>query len=61
MTDRTASAVREPAVVTIPAGDFLMGSEDAKANERPVHQVWVDAFALAVGHAAGERLRPAVE
>ena len=48
MTDRTVSAVREPAVVTIPAGDFLMGSEDAKANERPVHQVWVDAFALAV-------------
>ena len=39
MTDRTVSAVREPAVVTIPAGDFLMGSEDAKANERPERAV----------------------
>jgi iron(II)-dependent oxidoreductase len=25
---------------------FLMGSEDGAENERPVHRVWVDAFAL---------------
>jgi formylglycine-generating enzyme required for sulfatase activity len=40
-------AVVEPDVVTIPAGDFLMGSEAGRDDERPVHRVWVDAFAIA--------------
>jgi len=31
----------------IPAGWFLMGSENGQDNERPVHRVWVDAFHLA--------------
>ena len=31
----------------IPAGEFLMGSESGQDVERPVHRVWVDAFALA--------------
>src|SRR5579859_5969755 len=31
----------------IPAGPFLMGSEDGQDCERPVHPVWVDAFGLA--------------
>ena len=34
-------------LVTIPAGDFLMGSETGADNEKPVHRVWVDAFAIA--------------
>jgi formylglycine-generating enzyme required for sulfatase activity len=33
--------------VPIPAGSFLMGSEDGQEDERPVHRVWVDAFELA--------------
>jgi formylglycine-generating enzyme required for sulfatase activity len=33
---------------SIPAGSFLMGSEEGYAEERPVHRVWVDAFDLAV-------------
>ena len=37
----------EPELVTIPAGDFLMGSEAGQENEQPVHRVWVSAFALA--------------
>ena len=37
----------EPDLVTIPAGDFLMGSETGADNEKPVHRVWVDAFAIA--------------
>jgi formylglycine-generating enzyme required for sulfatase activity len=34
--------------VTIPAGRFLMGSTEGQDDERPVHEVWVDAFNLAV-------------
>lgn len=36
----------EPDTVAIPEGWFLMGSEAGQENERPVHRVWVDAFAL---------------
>ena len=35
------------AMVVIPAGEFLMGSESGYPNERPVHRVFVEAFALA--------------
>jgi formylglycine-generating enzyme len=33
-------------LVEIPDGWFLMGSEAGQENERPVHRVWVDEFAL---------------
>lgn len=32
----------------VPAGSFLMGSDEGQDDERPVHRVWVDAFELAV-------------
>lgn len=32
----------------IPAGSFLMGSDAGQEDERPVHRVHVDAFAMAV-------------
>jgi formylglycine-generating enzyme required for sulfatase activity len=32
--------------VSIAGGWFLMGSEDGAENERPIHRVWVDPFAL---------------
>jgi len=35
-------------VVVIPAGQFLMGSERGQEDERPVHAVYVDAFAMSV-------------
>ena len=38
----------EPAFAPIPAGWFQMGSADGKDDERPIHRVWVDPFALAV-------------
>jgi formylglycine-generating enzyme required for sulfatase activity len=41
------SAIVEPALVTIPPGWFLMGSQSGQDNERPVHRVWVDGFQLA--------------
>ena len=34
----------EPDIVTISAGDFLMGSENGAANERPIHRVWGGRF-----------------
>ncbi len=34
-------------MIEIPAGWFWMGSEAGQDVERPVHRVWVDAFALA--------------
>jgi formylglycine-generating enzyme len=36
----------EPEMIIIPAGDFLMGCETGAANERPVHRVSVDRFAI---------------
>jgi formylglycine-generating enzyme required for sulfatase activity len=36
----------EPDMMAIPAGDFLMGSDIAQENERPVHRVWVSGFAI---------------
>jgi formylglycine-generating enzyme required for sulfatase activity len=32
----------------IPAGSFLMGSDEGRDDERPVHRVWVDRFDMAV-------------
>jgi len=37
-----------PELAVIPAGEFLMGSEDAEEDERPVHRVHVDEFLLSV-------------
>ena len=37
-----------PELVLIPAGEFLMGSEDAEEDERPLHRVHVDDFLLSV-------------
>jgi formylglycine-generating enzyme required for sulfatase activity len=38
--------VDAPQTLTIAAGEFLMGSDDAAGNESPAHLVWVDAFAV---------------
>jgi len=40
-------APREPGLIHVPSGWFLMGSETGQDNERPVHRVWVDEFYLA--------------
>ena len=37
-----------PELASIPAGDFLMGSEDGDPDERPVHRVHLDAFSIGV-------------
>ena len=46
---RDATALRSSAAFArIPAGWFLMGSQDGAEDERPVHRVWVDEFELAI-------------
>lgn len=37
-----------PRLALIPAGDFLMGCEDADDDERPVHSVHVDDFLIGI-------------
>jgi sulfatase modifying factor 1 len=38
----------EDTFVTIAAGEFRMGDDAGRPNEGPAHQVWVDAFRLAI-------------
>ena len=38
--------ISEPDMIIIPAGEFLMGCDAGAENERPVHRVFVDAFAI---------------
>jgi len=42
----TAESASAPGWVRIPGGWFGMGSNTGQENERPRHQVWVDAFYL---------------
>ncbi len=34
--------------MTVPGGEFWMGCEEWRDEEKPVHRVWVDAFEMAV-------------
>ena len=46
--DQAPERIIEPACVVVPAGDFLMGCEQGRDEERPAHRVWVDAFEMAI-------------
>lgn len=48
-------------LVTIAAGPFSMGSADGMPDERPVHEVWISAFALAVHPVTNAEYRRFVE
>ena len=41
------SSISEAACVLIPAGEFLMGCEAGRDEERPVHRIYLDAFEMA--------------
>jgi len=49
-----ADEVCAPALVDIPSGWFSMGWEAGQDVERPVHRVWVDAFAMATTQVTNE-------
>lgn len=38
--------IMEAEMIVVPAGEFLMGCEAGADNERPVHRVFVDEFAI---------------
>ena len=40
------AAVVERSMVAIPAGEFVMGSDTGRADERPAHTVYLDAYEL---------------
>lgn len=44
--DRKAITPLELGMVHIPAGEFLMGSEDGDPDEKPVHVVYLDAYQI---------------
>ncbi|MFN8007434.1 MAG: SUMF1/EgtB/PvdO family nonheme iron enzyme [Terriglobia bacterium] len=46
-----------PALVKIPAGEFCMGCEQGRDDEKPVHRVWVDGFAMGVYTVINEEYR----
>lgn len=46
LPSRSGRDVEVPALVRIPAGWFLMGSDSGQDNEKPVHRIWVDEFLL---------------
>lgn len=43
----SATGMAEPRCHLIPAGEFLMGCDAGRDDERPAHHVWVDAFEMA--------------
>lgn len=47
MPSRSQAEEHIPALVSIPAGWFLMGRDCGQDNEKPVHRVWVDEFLFA--------------
>ena len=45
---KASEKIAESLYVAVPAGDFLMGCEQGRDEERPVHRVWVEAFEMAI-------------
>src|SRR5438132_310434 len=43
-TTETAATTWTNGMVWIAGGTFLMGSDDGQADERPVHEIYVDGF-----------------
>lgn len=48
-------------MVTIPAGEFLMGADDREDDERPAHTVFVEEFAIDVHEVTNEEFAFFVE
>ena len=46
--DKSSRAFAEPACALVAAGEFVMGCEQGRDEERPAHRVWVNAFEMAI-------------
>lgn len=47
-SEEPADEVTPVKCARVPAQFFLMGSDDGRDDERPVHRLWVDAFAIGI-------------
>ena len=45
---RIESEILIPQVAKIPRGEFLMGCDEGRDDEQPVHQVTVDSFEMGI-------------
>ena len=58
----TGSTVSQiPTVVILPAGEYLMGCELGRSDERPVHNVRIDSFGMGVTTVTNEQYRNFVD
>jgi formylglycine-generating enzyme len=48
LRDQTPETIVEPVCAIVPAGEYIMGCDSGRDEERPAHRVWVDAFAMAI-------------
>ncbi|MDE2756499.1 MAG: SUMF1/EgtB/PvdO family nonheme iron enzyme, partial [Acidobacteriota bacterium] len=46
-----------PTVAPLPAGEYLMGCERGRSDERPVHRVRVDPIAMGITTVTNEQYR----
>jgi formylglycine-generating enzyme required for sulfatase activity len=45
--NQASEKIDEPQCALVPAGDFLMGCDEGRDEERPAHRVWIAAFEMA--------------
>ncbi len=50
-----------PGMVYVPAGEFIMGSDEGESNEQPVHTVYLDAFYIDKTEVTNAQYRKCVE
>ncbi|MBM3121897.1 MAG: formylglycine-generating enzyme family protein, partial [Chloroflexi bacterium] len=44
--DDTLAEALDRSRVSVPAGEFVMGSDDGRDNEKPMHRVYLDSYAI---------------
>ena len=50
-----------PGMVYVPAGEFIMGSDEGDSDERPMHTVYLDAFYIDKTEVTNDQYRKCVE
>jgi formylglycine-generating enzyme required for sulfatase activity len=58
---KTPTPSAPPGMVYIPAGEFIMGSDEGDSDERPVHTVYLDAFHIDRTEVANAQYQACVE
>jgi formylglycine-generating enzyme required for sulfatase activity len=58
---KTPTPSAPPGMVYVPAGEFIMGSDEGDSDERPVHTVYLDAFHIDRTEVANAQYQACVE